>query len=151
MKYRANRNTAIFPFGLIAKGEALRPEQIEALGGEALMALVARGVLVKIGGPAPVDGNMGAAATEEDEADQADAEIDDAEDEADQADAEIDDAEDETERADADIDEDAEDETERADAPEDELAGLDDLMGEAENETEVKPEAKKATRGRKAR
>lgn len=125
MEYKANRNTAIFPFGLIAKGEALRQEHITALGEEALAELVERGVLVKIGGPAPVDGNMGAAATEGDEADQADAEIDDAEDEADQA-----------------------------DAPEDELAGLDDLMGEAEDEPEAKPDAKpakKEAKGRKAK
>ena len=121
MTYRANRNTAIFPFGLIAKGEALRPVHIAALGEDALADLVRRGVFAKIGDAGDTDG-------------QNDAEIGDA------GTADVQDV--------AEID--ARDEADQADAPEDELSGLDDLMGEAEPETEAEPEAKKAKR-RKAR
>ena len=44
-EYMANQFTAIFPFGIVAKGEFLRQEHIDALGEATLADMVKRGVL----------------------------------------------------------------------------------------------------------
>lgn len=44
-EYMANQFTSIFPFGIVAKGEFLRQEHIDALGEATLADMVKRGVL----------------------------------------------------------------------------------------------------------
>lgn len=53
MKYVARTNTSVFPYGLIARGEALEEKHIRALGEAALAELVARGVIEAVEGSAP--------------------------------------------------------------------------------------------------
>ena len=49
-QYIAKTNTSVFPFGLIAKGETLKPEHVKALGAETVEDMVRRGTLEAVNG-----------------------------------------------------------------------------------------------------
>lgn len=55
MDYIAKVKTAIFPLGLVAKGEKLRKEHLDALGTDTIADMVRRGVLICEGAEAPDD------------------------------------------------------------------------------------------------
>jgi len=55
MDYIAKVKTAIFPLGLVAKGEKLRKEHLDALGADTVADMVRRGVLICEGAEAPED------------------------------------------------------------------------------------------------
>ena len=49
-QYIAKIHTSVFPFGLIAKGETLKPEHVQALGAETVEDMVRRGTLEAVNG-----------------------------------------------------------------------------------------------------
>lgn len=49
MEYIANVNTSVFPLGIIAKGEKLRQDHLDALGPDTIADMVERGMLTVTG------------------------------------------------------------------------------------------------------